>query len=68
LFSVELARAIEKLAHLPNAGRLVATRVASWRDVRVLVLPRTEYLLFYRIAGKEHVRILALRHGRRKPA
>jgi plasmid stabilization system protein ParE len=68
LLSTELERAIEQLSELPHAGPVAAVKLRKWRDVRTLVLPLTEYLLFYRIAGKEHVRILAIRHGRRKPA
>ena len=67
LFKDEIAQALVQLAQMPLAGRRVRSTRGAWRDVRVLLLARTEYLLFYRLVGEDVVQVVALRHGRRKP-
>jgi len=64
LFESEVRRALELIAFAPLAGRRAeGVRV---RDVRVVVLQRSGYLLFYRVVGQGQVRVLALQHGRRE--
>ena len=65
LFEGELGRSLELLAFAPLAGAPV--RSSRVRNMRVVSLRRTGYLLFYRVDAQDDVRVLELRHGRRKP-
>ena len=57
---VEIRNTINGLELFPELGRLVRGQQ------RKLAVPRTAYLVFYRIEGEE-VLILHVRDGRRKP-
>jgi toxin ParE1/3/4 len=52
--------AVERLAELPNLGR--PGRVAGTRE---LVVPRTAYVIPYRVRG-ERLEIIAVFHGRQR--
>ena len=64
LFDQELRRTLELIAFAPMAGR--KAEGARIKDARVIVFPRSGYLLFYRAVGRDHVRVLAVHHGRRE--
>lgn len=63
LFRHELVHAVALLAEQPRLGAAVRDR-----DARRLVLPRTGYLLFYRLRPRaQRVEVVAIKHGRRRP-
>ena len=64
LFDEELRRALELIAFAPLAGR--RAEGARIKDARVILFQRSGYSLFYRLVGRDHVRVLALQHGRRE--
>ena len=55
-----LLEAVEHLAHLPNLGR--PGRVAGTRE---LVVPRTPYIIPYRLKG-DRLEVVAVLHARQK--
>jgi toxin ParE1/3/4 len=55
-----ILESVERLARFPNAGR--PGRIAGTRE---LVIPRTPYLIPYRIR-RESVEIIAVFHGRQR--
>ena len=55
-----LLEAVERLAELPNLGR--PGRVASTRE---LVVPRTPYIIPYRLRG-DRLEVVAVFHARQK--
>jgi plasmid stabilization system protein ParE len=60
-FRDELEAALSRLRAFPELGSL------RYRDVRVAVLRRFNYVIAYRIRGDE-IRVLAILHGSRHPS
>jgi plasmid stabilization system protein ParE len=66
LLEQELLLAFDFITNTPNAG--IAMRSGTLRDVRRVPLPRSRYLVYYRvIESTETVRILRLWHASRRP-
>jgi toxin ParE1/3/4 len=54
----EIEEVIDHLAHFPFAGRLT-----DEGGVRMFVLSRYPYLIFYKVLPNENLRILRILHG-----
>jgi toxin ParE1/3/4 len=62
LVDEELEHALRRIAVYPRSGALV-----RGRDVRRVVLRRTEYLLFYRVRPRlGRIEVISLSHARRE--
>jgi toxin ParE1/3/4 len=55
---IEIEEVIDHLAHFPFAGRLT-----DEGGVRMFVLSRYPYLIFYKVLPNENLRILRILHG-----
>lgn len=62
LFAHELERALGELAEAPTLGS--TSEDPRLRDVRRLLLPRTRYHVYYRVAG-DTMAVLAVWHAQR---
>ena len=60
-FIDEVERAVSGLANAPLVGKPVAG------DIRLRLLRRFPYSIFYRLNG-DHIRILAIAHHKRRPS
>ena len=58
-----MQQARQLLASQPLSGKLI--KEADVRDLRRLCLPRTRYLLFYRVVSGQDVEVLRLWHASR---
>jgi len=62
----ELEVAIETIEHVPRVGRRVRSR--HFKDVRRLLLRATGHHLYYQVnLTRRQIRIVYLRHARRRP-
>ncbi len=63
LFQEEFDHAVNSLTTFPDRGQLYAAR---GKPVRYLILPKTRYLVYYRVDdARAQVRVLAVRSGLR---
>ena len=66
LFQTELDRAVRRLAERPDSGPKV--RVRKRPGLRVLVLQRSGYLVFYQVdSTAKEVIVVRVRRGHRRP-
>jgi hypothetical protein len=66
LFSLELERILLLISERPELGRRARGRRIG--DARVLLLPRSSYLVFYQVqAEAREVWVVHIRHSRRRP-
>lgn len=59
LFDEELRHALDRIRGAPNVGGAFKSR-KSGREYRRVFMPRTRYHVYYRLAGPDQVRVVAI--------
>lgn len=59
LFDDELRHALAQIRNAPNLGAIFISRKTG-REYRRVLMPETRYHVYYRVAGPERVRVVAI--------
>ena len=59
LFDEELRRVFDQIRSAPNLGGVFKSRM-SGREYRRMLMPETRYNVYYRVAGPDEVRVVAI--------